>query len=232
MMERSLKGFRGVVGLRLPRGPILGLALNPNNRENLLDNLYPPLLAQRKTTGQRLTEVTTRARSQRVALIQMDPRIRVFGLLQAAPPPLRLTKLITSHLSPTSAAPTPDTPQSPNPDQGQTRPHNRLPSHHHLPRPSRSATRIRRVRSLVRVPSTRDRGPSIWRMNSLYGFLPVGFPGRIGGGDGGAFPVGRIGAPDGGFPTTGFPMTGFAGTGKRGEEVGAFLARRGDDKEG
>ena len=40
-------------------------------------------------------------------------------------------------------------------------------SHHHLPHPSRSATRISWLRLLVRVPSSRDRGFSIWRMSCL-----------------------------------------------------------------
>jgi hypothetical protein len=62
--------------------------------------------------------------------------------------------------------------------------------------------------------------------------LPVqegGFPGRIGGGDGGEFPVGRIGAPGGAFPMTGFAGTGNGGggAGKRLRYFGAFLARRG-----
>ena len=157
---------------RLRRGLILSLALNPRNRQKTLGILYPPLLAQRKTTKCQIwTEVCRRGRSQRVALSRMDPRIWVIGLLQAAPPPPRLTKLITSHLSPTPAAPSPNTPQSPNPDQGQTRPRNRSPSHHHLPRPSRSATRIRRLKSSVRVLPSRDRGFSIWRMSCLQGSL-------------------------------------------------------------
>ena len=64
--------------------------------------------------------------------------------------------------------------------------------------------------------------------------MPVGFPGRIGPGDGGGFPVARIGAPGG----SGFLITGFAGArsiggggGKRSMDFGAFLAGRGDELE-
>ena len=57
-----------------------------------------------------------------------------------------------------------------------------------------------------------------------------GFPGQIEGGNGGTFPVGRIG---GSFPTTGFAGTGGVGGGggKMSRDFGAFLARRGDDEE-
>ena len=64
--------------------------------------------------------------------------------------------------------------------------------------------------------------------------LPVpegeGFPGQIEGGNGGAFPVGRIG---GSFPITGFAETGNGrgGGGKMSRDFGAFLARRGDELE-
>ena len=50
----------GVGGLRrrLRRGLILSLALNPRNRQKTLGILYPPLLAQRKTTTRQIwTEV-------------------------------------------------------------------------------------------------------------------------------------------------------------------------------
>ena len=57
--------------------------------------------------------------------------------------------------------------------------------------------------------------------------MPVGFPGRIGGGE---FPIGRI---SGGFPMTVFTGTGNdgGGGGKRSRDFSAFLARRGDELE-
>ena len=59
--------------------------------------------------------------------------------------------------------------------------------------------------------------------------LPVREGGRIGGGDDGGFPVGRIG---GGFPMTGFSGTGNGGGGggQRSRDFGVFLARRGDEE--
>ena len=146
------------------------------------------------------TEASTRAKSQRAALTRTkEPQIQVgIGLLQAVPPPLRLTELITTNISPTPATPSPNAPQPPNQDQGQTRPRSRHPSHH--PPAFREAQIV--------SPSTVERGQGFF---DLEDELPIregeGFPGRIGGGDGGGFSVGQIGGGS-------FPMAGLSGTGK------------------
>jgi hypothetical protein len=75
---KSPSGAGGGLRLRLRRARILvrnrTLTLSPSNREKALGTLYPPLVEQRKTMKRQiLTEVSTRAKSQRVALTQMDP---------------------------------------------------------------------------------------------------------------------------------------------------------------
>ena len=246
-MERSLKGFRGVVdwhclsvlvglvgGLRLGLRRGLTLVrnrnLNPRNRGKVLGTLYLPVLQQQRKTTKRqiLTEVSTHARSQRVALTRMEElRIRVvIGLLWAVPPPLRLIELITTNLSPTPAAPSPNTP---NPDQGQTHPRSR--PHSLRLRPSSPAFSDTHGQAQIVSPITVEQGQGFF---DLENDLPVReegrFPGRIGSG---AFPAGRIGAPGGGFPITGFAGkgNGGGGGGKRCKDFGAFLARRGDEEE-
>ena len=79
-------------------------------------------------------------------------------------------------------------------------------------------------------PSTIDQGQGFFDLEDELPVREGGFPGWIGGDDGGEFPVGRIGGS--------FSMTGFAGTGnggggggKRSRDFGAFLARRGGEEE-
>ena len=99
-----------------------------------------------------------------------------------------------------------------------------------LPSPSSPVLSDTHGQAQIVSPSTVEQGQGFF---DLENDLPVreegGFPRRTGGG---AFPVGRIGAPHGGFSITGFAGKGNGGGegGKRSRDFGAFLAGRGDEE--
>ena len=160
----------GVLRLRPRRGFGLGLSrnLNPRNREKVLATLYPPL-AEDNEEADLDGGLYTRRKSKTGTHTNEGASESGRNRSSASRTSASASDRAHHHQHPpTPATQSPNAPQPPNQDQGQARPRSRHPSHH-LPHPH-----FARLRSLVRVPSSRDRGSSIWRMRSLFereGFL-------------------------------------------------------------